>query len=237
MAPLFSHLHHRTVQCQPMLDTCLIDLDSSDHELVAQRPPLTRHTDQAQPHQSALQSMHQHLAQSQSSSSDVDMSSDVVTLISSSPTSPLPTSRNNNTDHDRHSQQCIGTMVANRNVVSPAAGAMSHHHPSAHPSAPHHNATGNSTANCTGNHKIPSLSASANNVLDLHASANQATIIDYKTCPVRVGEETIIEIVRDKIGLGLSIAGGSDKPEVRSTNYFWHCVHLGLTIIFFARAL
>ncbi|OTF74461.1 multiple pdz domain protein, partial [Euroglyphus maynei] len=35
---------------------------------------------------------------------------------------------------------------------------------------------------------------------------------DYKTCPVRLGEMTIIEIQREKIGLGLSIVGGSDTP-------------------------
>lgn len=37
---------------------------------------------------------------------------------------------------------------------------------------------------------------------------------DLKTCQLRIGEETTIEIVRDKIGLGLSIVGGANTPQV-----------------------
>lgn len=39
---------------------------------------------------------------------------------------------------------------------------------------------------------------------------------DFKTCQVKTGEETTIEIVREKLGLGLSIVGGSDTPLVRA---------------------
>ncbi|XP_054162710.1 multiple PDZ domain protein-like isoform X2 [Oppia nitens] len=35
---------------------------------------------------------------------------------------------------------------------------------------------------------------------------------DLKTCQVRGGQETTIEIVKEKLGLGLSIVGGSDTP-------------------------
>ncbi|CAG2122893.1 unnamed protein product, partial [Medioppia subpectinata] len=35
---------------------------------------------------------------------------------------------------------------------------------------------------------------------------------DLKTCQVRGGKETTIEIVKEKLGLGLSIVGGSDTP-------------------------
>lgn len=37
---------------------------------------------------------------------------------------------------------------------------------------------------------------------------------DLKTCQVRSGGETAIEIVKEKLGLGLSIVGGSDTPLV-----------------------
>lgn len=37
---------------------------------------------------------------------------------------------------------------------------------------------------------------------------------DFKTCIVKMGEVTTIEIVREKLGLGLSIVGGSDTPLV-----------------------
>ena len=37
---------------------------------------------------------------------------------------------------------------------------------------------------------------------------------DLKTCEVRGGHETTIEIVKEKLGLGLSIVGGSDTPLV-----------------------
>ena len=37
---------------------------------------------------------------------------------------------------------------------------------------------------------------------------------DLKTCQVSGGHETNIEIVKEKLGLGLSIVGGSDTPLV-----------------------
>lgn len=37
---------------------------------------------------------------------------------------------------------------------------------------------------------------------------------DFKTCLVKMGEVTTIEIVREKLGLGLSIVGGIDTPLV-----------------------
>ncbi|UXI18468.1 GABA transaminase GABA-TTC1 [Sarcoptes scabiei] len=36
--------------------------------------------------------------------------------------------------------------------------------------------------------------------------------LDYRTCPIQKGSETTIEIVKEKMGLGLSIVGGCDTP-------------------------
>jgi hypothetical protein len=51
---------------------------------------------------------------------------------------------------------------------------------------------------------------------------------DPATCPIKIGKETIIEVNKDKMGLGLSIVGGSDtllvsffcknSPEMFSKN-------------------
>ena len=46
-------------------------------------------------------------------------------------------------------------------------------------------------------------------------SGSGSTDWDFKNCQVRTGEETTIEIVREKLGLGLSIVGGSDTHLVQ----------------------
>ena len=52
---------------------------------------------------------------------------------------------------------------------------------------------------------------------------------DPATCPVRPGSETTIEINKDKIGLGLSIVGGSDTLLVYNKMRRWA---LALTRLF-----
>ncbi len=42
---------------------------------------------------------------------------------------------------------------------------------------------------------------------------------DPKTCEVKCGQETTLEIVKEKLGLGLSIVGGSDTPLVSQFSY------------------
>lgn len=39
-------------------------------------------------------------------------------------------------------------------------------------------------------------------------------LLDPKKCEVRAGKETTLEITKEKMGLGLSIVGGSDTPLV-----------------------
>lgn len=41
-----------------------------------------------------------------------------------------------------------------------------------------------------------------------------APLLDPKKCEVRAGKETTLEITKEKMGLGLSIVGGSDTPLV-----------------------
>nr|XP_046917339.1 multiple PDZ domain protein-like [Dermatophagoides farinae] len=59
--------------------------------------------------------------------------------------------------------------------------------------------------------KYTSLSSSTTLASGINNELQQSSN-DYKTCPVRLCEETTIEIIREKIGLGLSIVGGSDTP-------------------------
>jgi len=44
---------------------------------------------------------------------------------------------------------------------------------------------------------------------------------DFKTCQVKSGHETTLEIVKEKLGLGLSIVGGSDTPLVSKSFRFY----------------
>ena len=46
--------------------------------------------------------------------------------------------------------------------------------------------------------------------LELSPKRPQNELVDSRTAQIRVGEETLIEIERGKMGLGLSIVGGSD---------------------------
>nr|CAD7456354.1 unnamed protein product [Timema tahoe] len=46
----------------------------------------------------------------------------------------------------------------------------------------------------------------------LHPSTPEEPPVDPTTCEIVVGKETTIEINKDKMGLGLSIVGGSDTP-------------------------
>nr|CAD7589270.1 unnamed protein product [Timema genevievae] len=46
----------------------------------------------------------------------------------------------------------------------------------------------------------------------LHPSTPEEPPVDPTTCEIAVGKETTIEINKDKMGLGLSIVGGSDTP-------------------------
>ncbi|CAG2102660.1 unnamed protein product, partial [Medioppia subpectinata] len=53
---------------------------------------------------------------------------------------------------------------------------------------------------------------------------------DLKTCQVRGGKETTIEIVKEKLGLGLSIVGGSDTP-LTTIEIVKEKLGLGLSIV------
>lgn len=58
---------------------------------------------------------------------------------------------------------------------------------------------------------IPTVSNDSSGTI----ASMQSIACDFKTCPVNKGEETTLEIVREKLGLGLSIVGGCDTPLVR----------------------
>lgn len=47
-----------------------------------------------------------------------------------------------------------------------------------------------------------------------HVKEASEPLCDFKTCEVKCGQESIIEIVKEKLGLGLSIVGGVDTPLV-----------------------
>ncbi|RWS15874.1 patj-like protein [Dinothrombium tinctorium] len=66
--------------------------------------------------------------------------------------------------------------------------------------------------------KARSFSANTENgnIVEIHSFFNHgkesAESIDPKTCEIKPGKETVIEITKEKMGLGLSIVGGIDTP-------------------------
>ncbi|GIY75384.1 multiple PDZ domain protein [Caerostris extrusa] len=56
----------------------------------------------------------------------------------------------------------------------------------------------------------PPIEANGNEALSLEEDAGGQQ--DPKKCDIRAGRETTVEITKEKIGLGLSIVGGSDTP-------------------------
>ncbi|XP_022239967.1 multiple PDZ domain protein-like isoform X3 [Limulus polyphemus] len=61
--------------------------------------------------------------------------------------------------------------------------------------------------------RSPSCSLLENSSADLSSSQEPAEPLpDPKTCEIKLGRETTVEITKEKMGLGLSIVGGSDTP-------------------------
>ncbi|XP_076355046.1 multiple PDZ domain protein-like isoform X3 [Tachypleus tridentatus] len=61
--------------------------------------------------------------------------------------------------------------------------------------------------------RSPSCSLLENTSADLSSSQEPAEPLpDPKTCEIKLGRETTVEITKEKMGLGLSIVGGSDTP-------------------------
>lgn len=63
-------------------------------------------------------------------------------------------------------------------------------------------------------------SQSIHSFLNHGKDLSETSTIDLKTCEITPGQETLIEIRKEKMGLGLSIVGGSDTPLVG------HCLNL-----------
>ena len=57
-------------------------------------------------------------------------------------------------------------------------------------------------------------SQSIHSFLNYEKDLSKTSNVDLKTCEIKTGKETLIEISKEKMGLGLSIVGGSDTPLV-----------------------
>ncbi len=74
-------------------------------------------------------------------------------------------------------------------------------------------------------------SSAKNTSLSSNKAMPDEPLPDPATCEVKPGKETTIEVNKDKLGLGLSIVGGSDTLLVTLTTHYFYKTHLLYLII------
>lgn len=132
-------------------------------------------------------------------------------------------------------QQPPSTLHSSTNpnlLLSSANAAHSLQHTSGHILATTTSGSGSSSLpQDNHNIKLGSSTAQQSNISSEGQQQCTAAVLvggsDFKTCTVKMGEVTTIEIVREKLGLGLSIVGGADTPLVSD-----HLITTFLFVIF-----